>query len=386
MPPPTVLIVGAGLAGSRCAESLRARGFPGRVVVAGDEPVPPYERPALSKAFLDGRRDEGSLQLRAPSFWRERDVDLRCGVRIDAVDSASRLAFTATGEEVAWDVLVLATGSRARRLEAAPAGVTALRTLSDARSLRAALRPGARLVVVGAGFVGTEVASTALALGADVTLVDAAAAPLERVLGREVGAVLASRYREAGVRLLLDVGLESFDTENGSVSAVRLTDGGAVAADAVLVAIGAEPETSIRGLHGMERGIPTDPVGRSALANVFACGDVAVVQRADGRRVRLEHWTDAARQGSAVAAAIVGEAPPRAEAPYFWSDQFGLRLQYVGDNSEAVRVELDGDGGSFRAWYRDADGRLVAALLANRPREAAALRRELASALPALVA
>jgi 3-phenylpropionate/trans-cinnamate dioxygenase ferredoxin reductase component len=375
MTPRSVVIVGAGLAGSRCAETLRALGFPGRILLVGQESHPPYERPCLSKEFLAGTKEE--LRLRAEEHWAERDIELVLGRRVESLDLLRRTA----GEGLHWDAAVIATGARARRLPlAVPAGVHVLRTAADAIALREELGPGRRLAIVGAGFVGVEVASTAAGLGADVALVDVSGAPLERVLGPEVGALLAERYRARGVDLRLGTGLDSFVADrDGRVAAITLSDGASVPCDVALVAIGAVPAGEL--LAADAGGIPTDACGRTEIPGLYACGDVATAWRPSlGRRVRVEHWTSAAGQGAAVAHAIVGDERPYDDVPYFWSDQFGLRLQHVGHAERWDRVELEGGQESFSARYLARDGRLLAGLLANRPREIAALRRELARA------
>jgi 3-phenylpropionate/trans-cinnamate dioxygenase ferredoxin reductase subunit len=350
-----VVIVGAGLAGARAAETLRARGFDGDVVMIGDEPVAPYERPALSKEYLAGSREPSRLLLRPRAFWESSGIDLRLGERVVRVDYGRRIAVTGRGDELAWDAIVLATGARPRRLPIAlPRAVHVLRTLADATALRGALVPGARLVVVGGGFVGAEVASTAVSLGVDVTVVEAGAAPLARPLGKEVGRLLARRFRDDGVDLRTRAGVASVDAGvDGRRVTVVLTDGSRLTADAALVAVGVEPELGL---------LPGCPDGR-----VHPCGDV----------VGPGHWTSAARDGVAAAHRIMGLEPPPPQPHYVWSDQFGLRLQLVGEPSRTAAVELDGCDRSFTARYRDEHGRLVAALLANRPHEVAVLRREL---------
>jgi len=352
-PPRRVLVVGAGLAGARCAETLRANGFDGELRIVGAEPVPPYERPALSKEHLAGERDAASLELRPRAFWEEHEIELLLSRRVVSWDARTRTATTGRGEELAWDALVLATGATPRML---PGWEHAhvLRTLADAARLRQRLSPGARVAVVGAGFVGTEVASTALALGCSVQLLDVAPAPLERVLGPDVGALLAARYTDAGVELRLGAPVDPAQLE----------------ADAVLLAVGVTVDP-----------IPTDACGRTETPGVYAAGDVAEAWHPLlGRRLRVEHWTSAAGQGAAVAHAILGESRPYDEPPYFWSDQFGLRLQLVGRAAGYDRVELEGGEDGFSARYLARGGRLVAGLTANRPAEAASFRRELAAA------
>ncbi len=360
----TVLIAGAGLAGARCAESLRALGWSDRIVVAGDEPHAPYERPALSKDLLAGERVD--VELRPESFWDEQEIELLLGRRVAEVDTAHRTALVG-GELVAWDAFVHATGVQARRLPG-PAGVHHLRSLDDARALADDLSPESRVVVVGAGFIGGEVASTLASRVASVTVIEPTAAPLERVLGPEVGALLASRYDAYGVDLRLGVGVEGFEGDD-RVRTVRLSDGAALPADVVVVGIGTVGET-----------IEVDACGRTSTPGVYACGDVASWWRPSyGRHVRVEHWTSAAGQARAVASALTGELAPYDEAPYFWSDQFGLRLQHLGHAETWHAVELDGGEDSFTARYLDADGRLLSALAANRTSELRALRLELAA-------
>jgi NADPH-dependent 2,4-dienoyl-CoA reductase/sulfur reductase-like enzyme len=249
--------------------------------------------------------------------------------------------------------------------------------VEDARTLRRELAPGTRLAVIGAGFVGAEVTSTARSLGVEVVLVDLAAVPLERVLGAEVGEMLAERFRANGVDLRLGRGLGGFlEDAGGRVRGLELTDGSEIACDVVLVAVGAEP--AAEALAGARAGILTDACGRTGVAGVYACGDVASSWRPSvSRSVRVEHWTSATGQAAAVAHAILGWERPYDDLPYFWSDQFGLRLQYVGHAEEWAAVEIEGDADSFAARYLDREGRLLAALLANRPREVGTLRREL---------
>jgi NADPH-dependent 2,4-dienoyl-CoA reductase/sulfur reductase-like enzyme len=380
-----VLVVGAGLAGARLAETLRSAGFDGGIVVAGDEPHAPYERPALSKEFLFGGGGAAELALRPDGFWEEQGIDLRPATPVEWVNLGERTA-RFDGGVVRWRKLVLATGARARAIPGLPAlaGVHRLRTLADATALRQELRPGARLVVIGAGFVGVEVASSALALGATVTVVEALQLPLATILGAPVAVRIAERARRHGVDLRLGVQVREVVGDGRRARAVELADGTRIECDAVLVAVGAQPNTELmRGQLELaaDGGVPTDGSGRTEHPDVLACGDVASVRRtATGRHTRLEHWTAAAGTGRAAAFAILGEERPDTAPPYFWSDHFGWRVQMVGHPMPDDAVAIDGDGDGFVARYEDRDGNVQAALAVNRPGELPALRREVALA------
>lgn len=338
----SAVIVGAGLAGVRCAETLRAEGFDGRIVLVGEEPHPPYERPALSKEFLAGTRDE--IALRPPSRYDDLGIELVLGARVEGVRDG-----VAYAEGGAWgfDGLVLATGARPRHLPGPrPSQVCHLRTLDDALSLRERLQPGRRLVVVGSGFVGAEVATTAARIGVDVTVVEAAKSPLGGLLGDEVGSVLAAAYRRLGIGLRLGASVERVEPRF-----VRLDDGTCLAHDVVLVAIGVDPSLDI-------------------------LADDAILA---GDATGSGHWTAAADQGTAAARRLLGLPIEAPRPPFVWSDQLGLRLQLVGRTRMAAGVELDGDESSFVARYVDAQGSMLGAVAANRPADTAALRLELAA-------
>jgi NADPH-dependent 2,4-dienoyl-CoA reductase/sulfur reductase-like enzyme len=360
MTPRSIVIVGAGLAGGRCAETLRAEGYDGAVTLIGDETLPPYERPALSKEYLAGTKEEHELLLRPRAAWAEQEIVLRLGQRVVHVDPGRRTALTHVGRELDWDVLVLATGARPRRLPfAVPGGVHVLRTVDDARGLREALVPGAHLVVVGGGFVGAEVASTATALGARVTILEALGTPFARTLGPALGRLLAQRYRSHGVDLRVGTGVTRFVAdEAGEVRSARLTDGTEIRCDVALVGIGVEPATEL--VAGRVTGVP-----------IHACGDVTG---------GLGHWTSAAAEAAAVACRILDLEPRPPQPAFFWSDQFGLRLQLVGRAEATAEVEIEGGEEDFLARFTDGGGKLLAALGANRPADVARLRRQLALA------
>ncbi len=352
----TVVIVGAGLAGARTAETLRAEGFDGRIMLLGDEPVAPYERPALSKEFLAGKRDERSLLLRPPTFWAEQGIELLLRRRVIGVNPPWRTVQLADGEELGFDHLVVATGARPRRLplETAP-GVHVLRSLADATALREELRPGRRLVVIGGGFVGAEVASTARTLGVDVAIVEATAAPVARVLGVDVGHLLANRWRAHGVDVRLASTVAAIRTgASGRIEKVVLGDGSELAADCVLVGIGIEPAREL---------LPRRPS-----LSILTAGDVS----------GPGHWTAASHDGVAAAHAILGLPPPAQLPSYVWSDQFGLRLQIIGTPQPEHALEISHSDDAFSVRYHDHSGVVRAGLLANRPAEVGTLRRELA--------
>ena len=357
-PPGTVVIVGAGLAGARCAETLRAEGFNGDVVLVGDEWHAPYERPALSKEFLAGKRSLEDMTLRPESFWADQDIDLCLGDRVVAVDPVRKRATLEDGTDLTWEALVIATGVRARRLPfPTPSGVHFLRTADDAIGLREDLDPGKRLCVIGGGFVGTEVASTATELGLEVAMLEAGPAPFTRALGSDVGRLLAQRYRRFEVDLRTGVGAAGFRWNGDSIAGVVLSDGREVECDVALVAVGVEPALDL---------IPPGPE-----PPIYACGDVA------GSR---GHWTATAAEAIDVGRRILGLDPKPQQPAFFWSDQFGLRLQLVGDPHGIQRVEIDGNDDQFVARYLTAEGELIAALAANQPAIVAELRRELALA------
>jgi 3-phenylpropionate/trans-cinnamate dioxygenase ferredoxin reductase component len=380
-----VLIIGGGLAGARCAESLRAGGYDGALVVTGAEPHAPYERPALSKELLSGARDRSSLALRDDASWPSSGIALRLGATVVRLDLQRRRALTRAGTTLTYDALVLATGARPRThplLSHLP-GVHHLRTLDESLRLRDELVPGTRLAIVGGGLIGAEVASTVLALGVAPTLIEAAPTPLVRAFGREIGTLLADRWRRSGVPVHTGARLAAVRTDqDGSVTALVLGDGRSIACDHVLVSIGVEPATALvtnQLAIAADGGIETDACGRTSTPGVFACGDVASWHRqATGSGIRAENWTSAAQQAATVARAILGETSPMPDAPlYAWSDQFGLRLQHVSTGVSWHEVTVEHGADDFAARYLDACGNLVGALVANRPRAVPGLRHEL---------
>jgi len=386
---PTVAVVGASLAGLSAARALREQSYDGRVVVIGDEVHAPYDRPPLSKDFLAGRATLEDVALGAPE-----DADLglewRLGTTATGLDRLSRSVLLDDGSEVRADGVVLATGARARRLPAAEGlrGVHVLRSLDDAIALREDLAGGGRLVVIGAGFIGAEVASTARALGLEVTVVETQPVPLAGPLGADMGAVCAGLHADHGTRLMTGTGVAEL-VGNGRVEAVELVDGTRLPADVVVVGIGAIPNIEWLADSGLAlgNGVLTDARGATSAPGVVAVGDCAAAWSASAERhVRVEHWTSALEQPATAVATLLGAGgPASAEVPYFWSDQYGARIQFAGSRREgdAARVvEGSCDDRSFLVVY-ERDGHPVAVLAMNQPRLFTRWRRQLRSAVPA---
>ncbi|MEO3938899.1 FAD-dependent oxidoreductase [Dermatophilaceae bacterium Soc4.6] len=382
----TVAVVGGSLAGLSSVRALRTQGFDGRIVVVGDEPHRPYDRPPLSKEFLAGKVTAADIALEDDDEGLEAEWLL--GVRAARLDLAERSVVLADGARVRVDGLVIATGARARDLAGSRglAGIHTLRTLDDALALRTELEPGRRLVVIGAGFIGAETASTASALGLDVTIVEAMATPLAGPLGPQMGAVVGSLHADHGVRLLCGTGVRRF-TGAGRVDGVELDDGRILPADVVLVGVGAQP--NVEWLQGsglvVRNGVVCDAGGMTSVAGVVAVGDCAAWH--DNRLARphrVEHWAGALdRPKRAVTTLLSGNsAGPDVPPPYFWSDQYDVRIQFAGHaaNGDVVTVE-EGDPAdrSFLAVYRRGD-EPAAVLGMNQPRAFTRWRRALAAA------
>ncbi|MER7837523.1 FAD-dependent oxidoreductase [Streptomyces sp. NPDC096040] len=371
----TVAVVGASLAGLSAARSLRQRGYDGRLVVIGDEPHRPYDRPPLSKEFLAGTLGEADLALERDD--EELRAEWLLGMRATGLDRTGRAIRLADGREVRADGVVVATGAAARTLPGTEglAGVHVLRTLDDARALRGDLSRGGRLVVIGGGFVGAEVASTAYALGLDVTVIEAAPTPLAGPLGQVMGAVVSALHADHGVRLLCGVGVKGLSGER-QVDAVLLEDGRSVPADTVVVGVGARP--CVEWLEGsgvvLDNGVKCGADGRTSVAGVVAVGDCANwYDPHTGDHRRVEHWTGALERPAAAVAALLAYGatePGVPRPPYFWSDQYGVRIQFVGRAAGADEVTVEEgstDDRSFLAVYRRA-GRPVAVLGMDQPR------------------
>jgi 3-phenylpropionate/trans-cinnamate dioxygenase ferredoxin reductase component len=364
--PANVVVVGGGLAGLRTIEELRVRGYAGRIALVGAEARPPYDRPPLSKKLMTGELDDTSLRADLASL----DIDVRLG---QAATELRPGTLGTDGGELAFEALVLATGAAPIRLPG-PGRQHVLRTVDDALALRELLRPGTRLCVVGAGWIGAELATAARTRGCLVTVLEAAEAPLAAAVGPEIGAITAGWYAEAGADLRL--GQQVGSIEAGGVA---LADGSWVAADVVVTAIGVRPAVAwLAGSGvGLDNGVAADAQLRTTMPGVFAAGDCASFWSARyGRRLRFEHWDMALHQPEVVASGLLGGSEAYDPVPYFWSEQFGRMVQYVGWHGDAERAVWRGDPAGQKwavCWLNR--GRLAAALTVSTPRDMLQSRR-----------
>ncbi|OBC09193.1 pyridine nucleotide-disulfide oxidoreductase [Mycobacterium sp. 852013-50091_SCH5140682] len=356
----TFVTVGAGQTAAVAARTLRRRGFDGRIVLIGDEPHAPYQRPPLSKEFLSGADTSDSLDILPPQWRADNGIELVTGTAVARVDAASGRVELAGGPAIEADAVLFATGGRPRRLSVPgprPDLVHYLRTVDEAVRLRAALVPGRRLAIIGAGFIGLEIAATASTLGVDVTVLEAAAVPLAGVVGPRVGAEIARVHRDRGVSVRAGVAVDALHTTADGV-VITCSDGTSVDADAVVVGIGIAPNTAVAAASGLavDHGIVVDAQGRASIPNVYAAGDVASRYSARaGRHARHEHFDNANRQGAAVANAMLGREAVNDDAPWFWSDQFDHNLQLLGAATSELVVRGDVDAFDFTAFYLDGD-------------------------------
>ena len=367
----THVIVGASLAGAKAAEALREEGFDGRIVLVGKEAERPYERPPLSKDYLRGESEREKVYVHPAGFYEEHDIELRTGTEVERIDTGKRQVELAGGECIGYDRLLLTTGSEPRRLSAPGAdldGVLYLRELADSDAIAARLAAGGRAVVIGAGWIGAEVAASARQKGLEVALVEMASVPLERVLGPEVGAVYADAHREHGVDLRTGAGLEAFEGD-GRVERVRLADGSALECDFVVVGVGVTPRTALAEDAGLsvDNGILVSQRLESSVAGVFAAGDVANAYHPFyERKLRVEHWANALNQPATAARAMLGKPGAYDRLPYFFSDQYDVGMEYTGYAAEWDEVVFRGDreAREFIAfWMRD--GRVLAGMNVN---------------------
>jgi 3-phenylpropionate/trans-cinnamate dioxygenase ferredoxin reductase component len=367
----TLVVVGAGFAGAKAVETLREDGFAGRVVLVGDEPDRPYERPPLSKDYLRGEAERETIYVHAADWYAEHDVELRTGSRVVSLDVAARSVELAGGERLGYDSLLLATGAEPKRLPIPGAdldGVLYLRSVADSDALRARLERGGSVVVVGAGWIGCEVAASARTSGLEVTVVEPHSLPLEGVLGPELGAVYRDIHADHGVHLRLGTGVSAFEGA-GAVERVRLSDGSAVDCDFVVVGVGVRPRSELAERAGIAvgDGILVDERLATDAPGVFAAGDVAsALHPFYGERVRVEHWATALEQGPHAARSMLGGTAPYEKLPYFFSDQYDVGMEYAGFARRWDRVVFRGDPATreFMAFWLAGD-RVVAGMNVN---------------------
>jgi 3-phenylpropionate/trans-cinnamate dioxygenase ferredoxin reductase component len=378
--PETFVIVGASLAGGGAATTLRQEGFDGRVILIGAEPQPPYERPPLSKEYLRGEFSFEQALVQPPDFYDESGIETRFGVRTTRVDAVDKVVELDGGEHVAYDKILIATGGRNRRflipgldLE----GIYDLRTVTDSDRIRTEIAPGRKAVVVGMGFIGSEVAASLRQSGVEVTVVDRNEVPLRRVLGEEVGRVIEGIHRDHGTSMIFDDKVAVFEGA-GRVERVTTTRGRRIECDFVVVGLGTEPVTQLLAGTGVEinNGVVVDEYLRTGVEGIYAAGDVANhYHPVFKRHIRVEHWQNALKQGPAAARNMLGENEPYREIPWFWSDQYEHNLQYAGFHTEWDELVVRGsmDERNFVAFYRK-DERVLAAVAINQGRD---LRRSI---------
>jgi 3-phenylpropionate/trans-cinnamate dioxygenase ferredoxin reductase component len=370
----TFVIVGGGLGGAKAAEALREKGFDGKVVLLADEEYLPYERPPLSKEFLAGKKSLSDFTVHDSEWYRDNKIDLRVGSEALAIDRKAHTVALGDGTHLPYDKLLLATGSRARWLSipgADSTGVHHLRKFGDAENLNTALKDGTSLAIVGAGWIGLEVAASARERGVDVTVVETAKAPLIGAVGEEVGNVFAQLHRDHGVDLRLETEVKEITVEDGKATGLKLGDGSTITADRVLIAVGAQPNIELAeeaGLSTGDGGVLVDASLRTSDPDIYAVGDIAAAEHPlFDERIRTEHWANALKQPAAAVAGMLGEPGEYSELPYFFTDQYELGMEYAGYAPGSNRVVFRGDVGSreFVAFWLDADNRVLAGMNVN---------------------
>jgi 3-phenylpropionate/trans-cinnamate dioxygenase ferredoxin reductase subunit len=370
----THVIVGASLAGAKAAETLRAEGFDGPVVLIGEESDRPYERPPLSKDYLLGKAERETLYVHPREWYAEHDVDLRLGVAVTAIDRAAHEVSLADGSKAGYARLLLATGSSPRRLSLPGAdldGVLYLRSAGDSDRIRAAFQGASRVAVIGAGWIGLETAAAARAAGAEVTVLEMADLPLLRVLGRQVAQVFADLHKDNGVDLRCGVQISEITGRGGKAAGLRLADGSHVEADVVIVGVGITPNVQLASAAGLEvdNGIWVDAQLRSSDPDIFAAGDVAnALHPLLGKHVRVEHWANALNQPQTAAKAMLGQDVAYDLVPYFFTDQYDLGMEYAGyvepDGYDEVIFRGDAGRREFIAFWLGG-GRVLAGMNVN---------------------
>jgi 3-phenylpropionate/trans-cinnamate dioxygenase ferredoxin reductase component len=373
----TFVIIGGGLAGAKAVEALRDSDFDGQIILFADEKHLPYERPPLSKEYLAQKKSLSDFTVQNSDWYRDHDVDLRLGSRVSSLDPAAHIVGVPDGTTVPYDKLLLATGSASRRppIPGSDAdGVHYLRTYDDAVALNSVLTEGSSLAVVGAGWIGLEVAAGARRRGVNVTVVETAKQPLVAALGETVGEVFANLHRDQGVDLRLQAEVEEITTTGGAdgkATGVKMRDGSTVAADAVLVAVGAKPNIELAEQAKLsigDGGVLVDASLRTSDPDIYAVGDIAAAEHPlFGGRIRTEHWANALKQPAVAVAGMLGKPGEYDELPYFFTDQYDLGMEYVGHAPSFERVVFRGDvaGREFVAFWLDRDNRVLAGMNVN---------------------
>jgi NADPH-dependent 2,4-dienoyl-CoA reductase/sulfur reductase-like enzyme len=374
VPQQTFVIVGASLAGVSAAEELRKQGFDGHIILVGQETEQPYIRPPLSKDYLAGKAGLADVYVHPSDWYAENDIELRLGAVVESIDPAEHTV-NAAGETISYDKLLVATGSRPRVLDipgATMPGVFYLRTLADSSTLAAAITDGnKRVVLIGSGWIALEVAATARTLGNDVRILEHGAVPLASALGDELGNYFAKLHERNGVTLSTNVEVQEILAKDETVVGVRIADNTVVAADVVVVAVGAEPNVELAVAAGLavDNGVLVDASLRTSDVDIFAAGDIAnELHPVLGGRLRSEHWANAQNQGPAAARAMLGQDVSFDDIPYFYTDQFDLGMEYSGYGPLAAKASVvyrgDPASGEFIAFWV-ADGRVVAGMNVN---------------------
>jgi 3-phenylpropionate/trans-cinnamate dioxygenase ferredoxin reductase subunit len=370
----TFVIVGGGLAGAKAAEALRDNDFDGHVVLFAAEAHLPYERPPLSKEYLAGKKTLDDFTVLPSAWYRDHHIELQLGTSVSSIDPQGHRVALPDDSTVAYDKLLLATGSDPRRPRIPGAdrrGVHYLRTIDDADALNSVLTEGSSLAIVGGGWIGLEVAAGARNRGVDVTVVEAAELPLLAALGREAAEVFAALHRDHGVDLRLSATVEAITATDGAATGLELGDGSTIDADTVLIAVGAAPSIALAQRAGLamgDGGVLVDSSLRTSDPDIFAVGDIAAAQHPlFGVRIRTEHWANALKQPAVAAAGMLDKPAEYTELPYFFTDQYDLGMEYVGHAPDYQRVLFRGDveGRQFVAFWLDGDNRVLAGMNVN---------------------
>ncbi|TGD85383.1 FAD-dependent oxidoreductase [Mycolicibacterium sp. CH28] len=380
-----IVIIGGGLAAARSAEQLRKSGYAGPITLVSDETHLPYDRPPLSKDVLHADLDD--VALKPAEFYPENNVTVRLGSAAQSLDTAAQTVTLADGSVLGYDELIIATGLVPKRIPSFPDldGIRVLRNFDEALALRAHAASARRAVIIGAGFIGCEVAASLRKLGVDVVLVEPQPAPLASVLGEQVGNLVTRLHRAEGVDVRTGVGVAEVRGDDGRVSAVVLSDGSELAADLVVVGIGSRPATEWLDGSGVEvdNGVVCDEAGRTSASHVWALGDVASWRDATGHQARVEHWSNVAEQARVIVPAILGQEPPSAVVvPYFWSDQYDVKIQCLGEPEATDIVHIvEDDGRKFLAFY-ERDGVVAGVVGGGMPGKVMKVRAKIAAGAP----